>query len=107
MYYKYADDTPDDSSHLQSNVLSHRTANINAISSSYISTQRTTDNTAFCLSYVTAIRSPNVASKLPALWLAQQSTIYDTDVTAIVTTYDASKYAPDDDADHATNESTQ
>ena len=62
MYYKYTDDTPDDSSHLQSNVLSLRTANINAISSTYIPSQRTTDITTFHLSYITAIRSPDVAS---------------------------------------------
>ena len=76
MYYKYTDDTPDDSSHLQSNFLSHRTTHINAISSTYIPTQQTTDHTAIFLSHLSAIRSPNVASKLSALWLAQCTTIY-------------------------------
>ena len=75
MYNKYTDDTPDDSSHLPSNILSHRTANINAINSAYLPTQRTADNTTIRFSYVAAIGFPNVASKLPAFWLAQRTTI--------------------------------
>ena len=44
---------------------------------------------------------------MPALWLAQCTTIHATVVTAIVTTYNASKCATNDDAVYATIDATQ